>query len=145
MGFLANVPAAAADTASRDYGAAAAAPRSPVASRVSGYAVVADSSEADLPPGLGARLAAGDHHAVEHAYQLLGPRVLAYARRHVGPSEAPDVVQRVFIDVWQSASRYDPARSLHAWVFTIAKRRVADELRRRRHTVVPLDEFRDVV
>jgi RNA polymerase sigma-70 factor (ECF subfamily) len=55
------------------------------------------------------------------------------------------VVQRVFVDVWQSAGRYDPARSLHAWVFTIAKRRVVDELRRRRHAVVPLDEFRDVV
>jgi DNA-directed RNA polymerase specialized sigma24 family protein len=49
------------------------------------------------------------------AYRLLGPSVLAYARRYVGPSEAPDVVQRVFVDVWQSASRYDPARSLHAW------------------------------
>ena len=108
MGSRANVPAAGTGAASREHGAAADAPR---------------------PPALGARLAAGDQHALEQAYRLLGPSVLAYARRYVGPSEAPDVVQRVFVDVWQSAGRYDPARSLHAWVFTIAKRRVVDELR----------------
>ena len=143
-----NVPAAGTGTASREHGAAAderRPPGQPVASRAPEYAVVPDASEADLLPALGARLAAGDQHALEQAYRLLGPSVLAYARRYVGPSEAPDVVQRVFVYVWQSAGRYDPDRSLHAWVFTIAKRRVVDELRRRRHAVVPLDEFRDVV
>ena len=127
MGSRANVPAAGTGTASREHGAAADArrpPGQPVASRAPEYAVVPDASEADLLPALGARLAAGDQHALEQAYRLLGPSVLAYARRYVGPSEAPDVVQRVFVDVWQSAGRYDPDRSLHAWVFTIAKRRV---------------------
>ena len=134
MGSRANVPAAGTGTASRERGAVAGArrpPGQPVASRAPEYAVVSDASEADLLPALGARLAAGDQHALEQAYRLLGPSVLAYARRYVGPSEAPDVVQRVFVDVWQSAGRYDPDRSLHAWVFTIAKRRVVDELRRR--------------
>ena len=140
MDSSANLPAAGTGTASREHGTAADArrpPGQPAASRAPEYAAVPDASEADLLPALGARLAAGDQHALEQAYRLLGPSVLAYARRYVGPSEAPDVVQRVFTDVWQSARRYDPARSLHAWVFTIAKRRVADELRRRRHAWCP--------
>src|SRR5271165_7452428 len=137
MDSRARGPAAGTGTASREHGAAADERRPPVASRAPEYAAVPGTSEADLLPALGARLAAGDQHALEQAYRLLGPSVLAYARRYVGPSEAPDVVQRVFTDVWQSADRYDPARSLHAWVFTIARRRVVDELRRRRHPVVP--------
>ena len=114
MDSSASSPAAAIGTASREHGTAADArrpPWQPVASRVPEYAAVPDASEADLLPALGARLAAGDQHALEQAYRLLGPSVLAYARRYVGPSEAPDVFQRVFVDVWQSAGRYDPARS----------------------------------
>ena len=95
--------------------------------------------------GLGRRLAAGQESAVEDCYARYGPTVLAYLRRHVGPDEAEDVLQRTFLDVWRHAGRYDPDQSLAGWVFTIARRRAVDALRRRRPAVVPLAALRDLV
>ena len=53
-------------------------------------------------------------------------------------------MQRVFFEVWRSCDRYDPDRSLEAWVFAIARKRAIDQLRRRRSNVVPLEELRDI-
>jgi RNA polymerase sigma factor (sigma-70 family) len=94
---------------------------------------------------LGRRLAAGEESAVADCYARYGPTVLVYLRRHVGPDEAEDVLQRTFVDLWQHARRYDPERSLSGWVFTIARRRAIDALRRRKPAVVPLDALRDLV
>ena len=90
--------------------------------------------------GLGTRLAAGDHAAVKDCYATLGPRVLGYLRRLVPYDDAEDVMQRVFIDVWRSRDRYNPQRSLEAWVFAIARKRAIDHLRRRRWHTVPLED-----
>ena len=66
--------------------------------------------------------------------------VRAYVARFVGESEADDVVQRTFLDVWRHASRYDPAERFTGWLFTIARRRAIDSLRSRRHEVVDVDQ-----
>lgn len=79
---------------------------------------------------LGARLA-HDDDAVGDVYRQLAPTVLAYLRRVVPPSDAEDVMQRTFVDVWRSRHQYDPAQSLAGWVIGIAKHRAADHLRRR--------------
>jgi RNA polymerase sigma factor (sigma-70 family) len=65
-------------------------------------------------------------------YEALGPRVLSYLRRLVPYDEAEDVMQRVFFEVWRSRDRFNPDRSLEAWVFAIARKRAIDHLRRRR-------------
>lgn len=45
---------------------------------------------------------------------------------------AEDVQQQVFLEVWQRADRYDPARGrLLTWVMAIARSRAIDHLRRR--------------
>jgi RNA polymerase sigma factor (sigma-70 family) len=93
---------------------------------------------------LGARLAAGEEGAIEECYTALGPMVLGYLRRFVPRDQAEDVLQRVFYEVWRSRDRYDPARSLEAWVLGIARKRAIDRLRRRHANVVPLEELRDV-
>jgi len=94
---------------------------------------------------LGGRLARGDDSALEGCYAALGPTVLAYLRRQVGPDDAEDVLQRVFMDVWRGARRFDPAQSLSGWVFTIARRRAIDTLRTRKPVVVSDDVLRDLV
>jgi RNA polymerase sigma factor (sigma-70 family) len=43
--------------------------------------------------------------------------------------------------VWRHRSRYDPQRSLEAWVLTIARRRSIDYLRARRPENVPLQDI----
>jgi RNA polymerase sigma-70 factor (ECF subfamily) len=70
--------------------------------------------------------------------------VLGYLRRFVPRDEAEDVLQRVFYEVWRSRERYDPGRSLEAWVLGIARKRAIDQLRRRHANVVPIDELRDI-
>jgi RNA polymerase sigma factor (sigma-70 family) len=93
---------------------------------------------------LGARLAAGDDGAINECYAALGPMVLGYLRRFVPRDEAEDVLQRVFYEVWRNRDRYDPTRSLEAWVLGIARKRAIDVLRRRHANVVPIEELRDI-
>jgi RNA polymerase sigma-70 factor (ECF subfamily) len=99
----------------------------------------------DTATDLGFRLAAGDERALEECYARFGRPVLAFLRRYVGPDEAEDVLQRTFLDVWRNASRYDPARPLSTWVFTIAHHRAVDTLRRHRAAVLPIETVRDLV
>jgi RNA polymerase sigma factor (sigma-70 family) len=93
---------------------------------------------------LGARLAAGEEGALNDCYAALGPMVLGYLRRFVPRDEAEDVLQRVFYEVWRNHDRYDPTRSLEAWVLGITRKRAIDQLRRRHTNVVPIDELRDL-
>jgi RNA polymerase sigma factor (sigma-70 family) len=93
---------------------------------------------------LGARLAAGEERAINECYAALGPMVLGYLRRFVPRDEAEDVLQRVFYEVWRNRDRYDPTRSLEAWVLGIARKRAIDLLRRRHANVVPIEELRDI-
>ena len=93
---------------------------------------------------LRARLAAGKAEAIEDCYLELGPTVLAYVRRRVPPDDAEDVLQRVFVEVWRSAARYDPSRSLEAWVLAIARRRTIDYLRANTRRTTPTESFADV-
>jgi RNA polymerase sigma factor (sigma-70 family) len=99
----------------------------------------------DADDELGRRLCAGEESALAECYAAYGPTVLAYLRRYVGPDDAEDVLQQAFVDVWRHAARYDPSLSLGGWVFTIARRRAIDTLRRRRAGVVPLEALRDLV
>ena len=93
---------------------------------------------------LGYRLAAGEEGAINECYAALGPMVLGYLRRFVPRDDAEDVLQRVFYEVWRNRDRYDPTRSLEAWVLGIARKRAIDLLRRRHANVVPIDELRDI-
>jgi RNA polymerase sigma factor (sigma-70 family) len=93
---------------------------------------------------LGARLAAGEEGAITECYSALGPMVLGYLRRFVAREEAEDVLQRVFYEVWRNRDRYDPTRSLEAWVLGIARKRAIDQLRRRHANVVPIEELREI-
>jgi len=62
-------------------------------------------------------------------YDRLGPLVRRQVRRLVPAAQVDDVVQVVFLEVWRSRDRYDPARSLEAWVLAIARRRAIDQIR----------------
>jgi RNA polymerase sigma-70 factor (ECF subfamily) len=76
-------------------------------------------------------VARGDEAAFERLYDLVAPRVYGLARRVLrDPAQAEEVAQEVLVDVWRTASRFDPARgSATAWIFTIAHRRAVDRVR----------------
>ena len=86
------------------------------------------------PPSLLQRVAAGDQGAVKECLDTYGGLIWSLARR-LSPSEteAEDAVQEIFIELWKTASRFDPAKaSEKTFVVMITRRRLIDRLRKRR-------------
>ncbi len=81
--------------------------------------------------GLLARVARGDHAAFEAVYDQFAGPVYGLVRKVLrDPAQSEEVAQEVLIDVWRTASRFDPDRgSAVAWVMTIAHRRAVDRVR----------------
>jgi RNA polymerase sigma-70 factor (ECF subfamily) len=79
------------------------------------------------------RVAAGEATAVEECLAAYNGLVWSLARRlSPGSADAEDAVQEVFIDVWQSASRFDPEKASEAtFIAMIARRRLIDRHRKR--------------
>ena len=77
-------------------------------------------------------VAAGRADAVQDCIRRFNGPVWSLARRFCGSQQdAEDAVQEIFLDLWKSASRFDPAvGSEMAFVMTIARRRLIDRTRR---------------
>ncbi|PZG30611.1 RNA polymerase subunit sigma-24 [Spongiactinospora gelatinilytica] len=92
---------------------------------------------------LNARLAAGEADALGECYRAHAVLVRGYLRRFVPEQEVDDVVQIVFAEAWRSRLRFDPDRSLPAWLLGIAHKRAVDHLRARRPATLPLSAVPD--
>lgn len=84
-------------------------------------------------PELLARLGSWESSALETLYERHAGYALAIALRILGDrSEAEEVVQDVFLQIWNARLRYDERRGkFTTWLFTIARNRSLDRLRRR--------------
>ncbi|MDA1092239.1 MAG: sigma-70 family RNA polymerase sigma factor [Acidobacteria bacterium] len=105
---------------------------------------VIDSSDARWP-GLAAearvadreaiqRVAEGDPDALARVYDQHIRSVFGLAMRIMqDQSDAEDIVQEVFSQVWAQATRYDVTRgSVAAWLLTMTRTRAIDKLRSKR-------------
>ncbi len=83
-------------------------------------------------PALLPNIAAGDMPAVNEFLRRHTPLVHGLARRVLRhPQDAEDAVQDIFLEIWRSAGRYDPAQgSETTFVTMIARRRLVDRIRR---------------
>ena len=90
----------------------------------------AQATEAGLEECL-RRVSLGDRDAFDRVFTALAGPVFGVARRMLcDPAQAEEVAQEVLIEVWRTASRFDPARgSARAWVLTMAHRRAVDRVR----------------
>jgi RNA polymerase sigma-70 factor (ECF subfamily) len=90
---------------------------------------VADVS-ADIA-ALMTRIASGDERAFAQLYDELAPALYGIALRVIrDPSHAQDVTQEAFVELWQQAARFDPARGgVRGWAVMIARRRAIDRVR----------------
>ena len=77
------------------------------------------------------RVAAGDQGSFARLYDMLSPRVFGLILRVlVDRSQSEEVLQEVFLEIWQSAARFAPNKGQgRSWVFTIAHRRAVDRVR----------------
>ncbi|GAA0430515.1 DNA-directed RNA polymerase sigma-70 factor [Acrocarpospora corrugata] len=80
-----------------------------------------------------------EQDGVTACYLTHAPLVRSYLRRFVPPQDIEDVLQVVFAEVWRCRHRYDPGRSLEAWLQGIARNRAIDYLRARPPATVSLD------
>jgi RNA polymerase sigma-70 factor (ECF subfamily) len=75
--------------------------------------------------------------ALGELYDRHAPSLLALARRILAraadAADAEEVLQEVFLHVWNNAGRYDPARSsVSTWLVLITRSRAIDRLRSRK-------------
>ncbi|GAB3607632.1 ECF RNA polymerase sigma factor SigK [Conyzicola nivalis] len=78
-----------------------------------------------------ARVAAGDQAAFAELYDQIAPRVLGLVRRLLRDhAQSEEVTQEIFLEIWQTATRYDPAKGgASTWIMTMAHRRAVDRVR----------------
>ena len=81
--------------------------------------------------GLLALVARGDHQAFELVYGELAGPVYGVVRQVLrDPAQSEEIAQEVLLEIWRTASRFDPAKgSPAAWALTIAHRRAVDRVR----------------
>ena len=84
-------------------------------------------------------VAANSEDAVAALYDRFGSLVYRMALQAMPTrAEAEDAVQEVFVRLWKTAARYDPARAaLVTWVMLITRRHLVDKLRRKRARIAP--------
>lgn len=87
------------------------------------------------------RVQRGDRAAFEELVARWQQPVLNFVFRTLpDATEAEDLAQGVFVQVWKSAARYEPSAKFSTWLFTIARNLCLNEFRRRtRHPADSLD------
>jgi RNA polymerase sigma-70 factor (ECF subfamily) len=73
----------------------------------------------------------GDQGAFAELYDATSRRAFGLALRVVrDPAQAEEVTQEAYLEVWRTASRFDPDRgSALAWLLTIVHRKAVDRVR----------------
>jgi RNA polymerase sigma-70 factor, ECF subfamily len=97
------------------------------------------SAGAPAPAGAGddilerllADVARGDEQAFAELYQRVAAAVFGLVSKVVrNPAQSEEVTQEVFVELWRTAPRFDPARgTARSWIMTCAHRRAVDRVR----------------
>jgi RNA polymerase sigma-70 factor (ECF subfamily) len=88
------------------------------------------------------QVAAGDEVAFAELYDLYAPPVYNYLLRLVNePAVAEEILQEVFLAMWQSAHRFREEAKVKTWLLRIAHHQAVSWLRRTRVTLSTNDEY----
>jgi RNA polymerase sigma-70 factor (ECF subfamily) len=99
------------------------------------------SAEQDPDAALMLRVKQGDMGAFEQLVDKYKQPVINVVYRMLRDvTEAEDIAQNVFVQVYKSAGRYEVSSKFSTWLFTIARNLCLNELRRRsRHPAESMD------
>jgi RNA polymerase sigma-70 factor, ECF subfamily len=99
------------------------------------------SSDQDPDAALMLLVKQGDVSAFERLVEKYKQPVLSLVYRMLRDlTEAEDIAQNVFVQVYKSASRYEISSKFSTWLFTIARNLSLNEIRRRsRHPAESID------
>ena len=99
-------------------------------------------ADLDLDAALMLRVKQGDATAFSQLVDKYKQPVMNFAYRTLRDlTEAEDLAQNVFVQVYKSARRYEPSAKFSTWLFTIARNLCLNEIRRRaRHPAESLDQ-----
>ncbi|MEQ9570226.1 MAG: sigma-70 family RNA polymerase sigma factor, partial [Longimicrobiales bacterium] len=86
-------------------------------------------------------VADGDARSLAALYDRHAGRVYSLVVAMVGgAADAEEVTEDVFIQIWETADRFDPARgAVTSWITTVARTRGLDHLRARRRRAQRLE------
>ena len=84
----------------------------------------------------------GDDSAFERLLERYHKQIINFIYRYIGDkTEAEDLAQNVFLNVYRSAKTYIPKSKFSTWIYVIARNMALNELRRRRNRrESPLEE-----
>ncbi len=77
------------------------------------------------------RVASGDREAFAQLYDRTAARVFGLVKRLLRDhAQSEEVTQEIYLEIWQSATRYDTSKGgAIAWMLTMAHRRAVDRVR----------------
>ena len=103
------------------------------------------SASHELSPVLHA-VASGNRPALRDLYGRTSSKLYGICIRLLGDeAEAEEVLQDVYLTVWNNAGRFDPAKaSPITWLAVLTRNKAIDRLRRRRLGSLPLDTVSEV-
>lgn len=82
----------------------------------------------------------GDHHAYKILYLTYAPKLLAFSRKYLNSAEeAEEIVQEVFLRLWEKKENVDENRSFSSYVIQAAKHRIFNGFRKKVNEKAYLD------
>jgi len=112
----------------------------PVPAKPTSAAPPADNRMAELVRAVAARR---DRAAFAELFAFFAPRLKAFMMRGGAEADiAEELAQEAMIQVWRRAESFDPARAAAStWIYTIARNKRIDRLRRERRPAMSEEEY----
>src|SRR5262245_2968552 len=106
-------------------------------------AAIGDAAGAEIDRMIVRRMAGGDHLALGDLYDRHARLLFSLALRILRErSDAEDVLQEAFSQVWRQAKRFEEGRgTVVGWLVTVTRSRALDRLRQRRAQAGGIENF----
>lgn len=79
------------------------------------------------------KLKDGDLSSFEEVFAIFSPKLYAFVYRYIkSKEESEEIVQEVFIQIWETRSKLNEKLSFKSYIYTITKNKIIDYFRRKK-------------